>query len=86
MYSHLHLTKMRLGLAINFDAKFIRDGIARVVNGLPEDQQGRHHVFSLRLRGFAPLRLKPNASLLLIAPAPFPSNLSYPFLGVGIRK
>ena len=38
LLTYLRLTNMRLGLAINFDAEFIRDGIARVVNGLPEDQ------------------------------------------------
>jgi hypothetical protein len=30
---------MRLGLVVNFDAEFIRDGNAQVVNGLPEDEQ-----------------------------------------------
>jgi GxxExxY protein len=38
LLTYLRLTKMRLGLVINFDAEFIRDGIARVVNGLPEDE------------------------------------------------
>ncbi|MGO8752953.1 MAG: GxxExxY protein [Thermoguttaceae bacterium] len=39
LLTYLRLTTMRLGLVINFDAEWIRDGIARVVNGLPEDQQ-----------------------------------------------
>ena len=39
LLTYLRLTNMRLGLVINFDAEYIRDGIARVVNGLPEDQQ-----------------------------------------------
>ena len=39
LLTYLRLTDMRLGLVLNFDAEFIRDGIARVVNGLPEDQQ-----------------------------------------------
>ena len=38
LLTYLRLTNIRLGLAINFDAEYIRDGIARVVNGLPEDQ------------------------------------------------
>ena len=39
LLTYLRLSEMRLGLVSNFDAEFIRDGIARVVNGLPEDQQ-----------------------------------------------
>jgi GxxExxY protein len=39
LLTYLRLSNMRLGLVINFDAEFIRDGIARVVNGLPEDEQ-----------------------------------------------
>jgi GxxExxY protein len=38
LLTYLRLTDMRLGLVINFDAEFIRDGIARVVNGLPEEE------------------------------------------------
>jgi GxxExxY protein len=38
LLTYLRLTNMRLGLVINFDAEFIRDGVARVVNGLPEDE------------------------------------------------
>jgi GxxExxY protein len=38
LLTYLRLTDRRLGLVINFDAEFIRDGLARVVNGLPEDQ------------------------------------------------
>jgi len=38
LLTYLRITKMRLGLLINFDVEFIRDGIARVVNGLPDDE------------------------------------------------
>lgn len=38
LLTYLRLTNMRLGLVINFDSEYIRDGIARVVNGLREDQ------------------------------------------------
>jgi hypothetical protein len=33
------LMNKRLGLVINFNEELIKTGIARVVNGLPEDQQ-----------------------------------------------
>ena len=39
LLTYLRLTNKRLGLVVNFDAEYIRDGMARVVNGLPEDQQ-----------------------------------------------
>jgi GxxExxY protein len=39
LLTYLRLTDMRLGLLLNFDAEFIRDGIARVVNGLREDEE-----------------------------------------------
>jgi hypothetical protein len=32
------MINMRLGLVINFDAELMRDGIVRIVNGLPEGQ------------------------------------------------
>jgi GxxExxY protein len=32
--TYLRLTGMKLGLLINFDTELIKDGIARVVNGL----------------------------------------------------
>jgi GxxExxY protein len=35
--TYLRLTDGRLGLLINFGAELIKDGIARVANGLPED-------------------------------------------------
>jgi GxxExxY protein len=35
----LRMTNMQLGLVINFDSEYIRDGLARVVNGLKEDQE-----------------------------------------------
>jgi len=34
LLTYLRLTKMRLGLLINFNVEFIRDGVTRVVNGL----------------------------------------------------
>jgi GxxExxY protein len=37
MLTYLRLTKLRLGLVINFGERHLRDGIHRVVNGLPED-------------------------------------------------
>ena len=36
LLTYLRLTDKRLGLVINFDEELIRDGIARVVNGLQE--------------------------------------------------
>ena len=34
--SHLRLSKRKLGLLLNFNVKWLRDGIKRVVNGFPE--------------------------------------------------
>ncbi|CAN5369149.1 GxxExxY protein [soil metagenome] len=34
--TYLRLTDLRLGLLINFNVNLIKDGIRRVVNGLPE--------------------------------------------------
>jgi len=34
--SHLRLSKIKLGLLINFNVHKLRDGIKRVVNGFPE--------------------------------------------------
>ena len=34
MLTYLRLTKLKLGLVINFGEKYVRDGIHRVVNGL----------------------------------------------------
>jgi GxxExxY protein len=34
--TYLRLTGLRLGLLINFNVELIRDGIVRVVNGLPD--------------------------------------------------
>ncbi len=34
LLTYLRLTKLRLGLLINFNVEFIKDGIHRVVNGL----------------------------------------------------
>ena len=36
LLTHLRLTSMKLGLLINFSEEFIKDGITRIVNGLPE--------------------------------------------------
>jgi GxxExxY protein len=36
LLTYLRLAKMRLGILINFDVELIKDGIRRVVNGLPE--------------------------------------------------
>jgi GxxExxY protein len=38
LLTYLRLMDKRLGLLINFDCELIKDGIVRVVNGLPEDQ------------------------------------------------
>src|SRR5271157_5981243 len=37
MLTYLRLTKLRLGLVINFGERFVKNGIYRVVNGSPED-------------------------------------------------
>ena len=37
MLTYLRLTGLRLGLVINFGERFVKDGIHRTVNGLPED-------------------------------------------------
>ncbi|MCB0785281.1 MAG: GxxExxY protein, partial [Flavobacteriales bacterium] len=34
--TYLKLTGNRLGLLVNFNEKLVRDGIRRLVNGLPE--------------------------------------------------
>jgi GxxExxY protein len=34
MLTYLRLTKLKLGLVINFGERYVRDGIHRVVNGL----------------------------------------------------
>jgi len=36
LLTHLRLAERRLGLLINFNVELIKDGISRVVNGLPE--------------------------------------------------
>lgn len=36
LLTYLRLTKMRLGLLINFNTPLIKDGIIRVTNGLPD--------------------------------------------------
>jgi GxxExxY protein len=38
LLTYLRLTNRRLGLLINFNETLIKDGITRVVNGLPDDQ------------------------------------------------
>jgi GxxExxY protein len=37
MQTYLRLTGLRLGLVINFGEQLVKNGIRRVVNGLPED-------------------------------------------------
>jgi hypothetical protein len=37
MLTYLRLTKLRLGLIINFGEAVVKHGIRRVVNGLPDD-------------------------------------------------
>jgi GxxExxY protein len=37
MLTYLRLTKLKLGLVINFGERILKAGIHRVVNGLPED-------------------------------------------------
>ena len=37
MLTYLRLTGSRLGLVINFGERFVKNGIYRVVNGLPDD-------------------------------------------------
>jgi len=43
MLTYLRLTKLKLGLVINFGERYVRDGIYRVVNGLPEDIDLQRH-------------------------------------------
>jgi GxxExxY protein len=35
--THLVLAKLQLGLVLNFGLEYLKDGITRVVNGLPEN-------------------------------------------------
>jgi GxxExxY protein len=37
MLTYLRLTSLKLGLVINFGEQFVKSGIHRVVNGLPEE-------------------------------------------------
>jgi len=37
LLTYLRLTGLKLGLVINFGERFVRNGVHRVVNGLPED-------------------------------------------------
>jgi GxxExxY protein len=39
LLTHLKLTNKRLGLLINFGEELIKDGISRVVNGLPDEMK-----------------------------------------------
>jgi len=39
LLTYLRLANKRLGLLINFDTQLIKDGIVRVVNRLPEQEQ-----------------------------------------------
>ncbi len=42
--TYLLLTNCRLGLLINFGEEYIRDGISRVVNGLPSDPKSERAI------------------------------------------
>jgi hypothetical protein len=49
-FSYLKLTGRRLGFLLNFGASLMKDGIDRIVNGLPEDglsvlASSREHLF-----------------------------------------
>jgi len=37
LLTYLRLSKMRLGFLLNFGAALMKDGIVRIVNGLPDD-------------------------------------------------
>ena len=37
MLTYLRLTGLKLGLVINFGEQFVKNGVRRVVNGLPDD-------------------------------------------------
>jgi GxxExxY protein len=37
MLTYLRLTGLKLGLVINFGERFVKNGIHRVANGLPDD-------------------------------------------------
>jgi len=50
MLTYLRLTKLKLGLVINFGERYVKNGIHRVVNGLQNQKN------PLRLCPFAPLR------------------------------
>jgi GxxExxY protein len=41
MLTYLRLTGLRLGLVINFGERYVKNGIYRVVNGLPDDTDFR---------------------------------------------
>jgi GxxExxY protein len=39
MQTYLRITRLKLGLVINFGERLVKNGVHRVVNGLPEDLQ-----------------------------------------------
>jgi GxxExxY protein len=39
MHTYLRITRLKLGLVINFGERLVKNGVHRVVNGLPEDLQ-----------------------------------------------
>jgi len=43
LLTYLRLTGLKLGLVINFGERFVRNGVHRVVNGLPEDLDFKPH-------------------------------------------
>jgi hypothetical protein len=40
MLTYLRITGLKLGLVINFGERLVKDGIHRVVNGLPDELPG----------------------------------------------
>jgi GxxExxY protein len=56
MLTYLRLTKLKLGLVINFGERFVKDGIHRVVNGLLEKID--FNAKAQRSEGARPLRSK----------------------------
>jgi GxxExxY protein len=56
LITHLRLADKRLGLVINFGLERIKDGITRLVNGLPEEPRESQAVESLDFNNPKPLR------------------------------
>ncbi len=56
LITHLRLADKRLGLVINFGQERIKDGITRLVNGLPEESSQAPFVDRIDFRNPKPLR------------------------------